>query len=822
MGTLIQDLRYAGRTLLHSKGFAAVAILSLALGIGANTTVFTMINVVFLRPLPLEEMDRLVELFTVDERNRGGFNDYNTTSNPNFEDYRDQSSSFTGMAAFSGIGLSLSGAGEPEQIGGMIASGNYFSLLGAKPALGRFFLPEEDGAPGAHLVTVLSHPTWKKRFASDPGIVGKAINLNGYPFTVIGVSGAGFSGTSVLFTPELWVPMSAVPQVLSGFMAENFRDRRALLFNVVGRLRPGVTIEQAGAEIKAIAQRLERDYPEPNHGRSAILLPAAQTTINPALRRIFTAGAGLLMTVVALVLLIACANVANLLLARATARRKEIAVRLSVGASRGRLIRQLMTESLLLSVVGGALGLLLAAWGKDLILAFQPPQLFAGGLELPLDGRVLGFTLIVSLLTGALFGLAPALQASRLDLVTELKDRSTLSQRGGRRFNLRGALVAAQVALSLVALVGAGLLVRSLRNMQGIDPGFDTRGLLFMSFDLAGQRYDQPRAEEFHRRLLEEVGATPGVRSAALSSALPLFGGGFMRTVFPEGVEPTAGGAGVFASINEVSPAYFDTLGIELRRGRLFTDADRPGAPLAVVVNETMAQRFWPGQEAVGKRFKFFGDTEFREVVGVVENTKVFALAEDPTPIAFQPLLQAYSSNVTLNVRAAGDPAALLATIRRQVQSLEPTMPLTGVQTVSQLIHQSLWIPRLGAALMTLFGVIALALAAVGIYGVMAYTVGQRTHEFGVRMALGAQPGDVLRLVLRQGMARVGIGLAIGLVAALASTRLIASLLVEVDPLDPVTFFTISILLLAVAALAGYLPARRATRVDPLIALRAE
>jgi predicted permease len=822
MGTLLQDLRFAARLLLKSPGFTAVAALSLALGIGANTTIFTLVNAVLLHPLPMRHPDRLVAVFTTDERNRGTFFSYMPTSRPNFEDYRRGNDVFSGMAAHNGLPLAFSGEGEPEQIFGEMVTGDFFALLGVTPALGRAFLPDEDRVPGAALVTVLSHGFWQRRLGGDPKVVGQTITLNGHAFRVVGIAPRGFKGANAIAAPALWVPMMAHPQLATGFLAEGLDSRRALIFGIVGRLKPGVTLAQAEARLKTIAAGLAREYPDDNGGRSVALLPLTQATINPGFRENMVSAAGLLLTVVALVLLIACANVANLLLARASVRQREVAVRLSLGASRRRLVRQLLTEGLLLAALAGALGLLIAYWAQGVLWSQRPPGLAADALELTPNLRVLGFTLAVSVATALVFGLAPALRASRPNIVDELKQRGGPGRGGDRLLDLRGLLVAGQVALSLVALVGAGLFVRSLANAQRIDPGFDHERLAVLTVDLGAQGYGEERAREFHRRVLQRAAALPGVERATLASGIPLFQGGFLRTVFPEGTDSSDRRNGKLVQLNTVQPGYFEAMGIALARGRDFAPADHPDSPRVVVINETMAKQFWPEQDAIGKRFKFFGQDWWNEVVGIAKDGKYNFLGENPQPHIYLALTQSFEPAVSLHLRGPGDPATALGTARREVQQMDRALPITNVFTFREILRQSLWAPRMGAWLLAVFGLLSLALAVIGIYGVMSYSVSQRTRELGLRMALGADQGDVLKLVIRQGVTLAVIGIAIGLGLSFALTRLVGHLLFDVPARDPLIFAGIPLLLGASALVASAQPAWRAARVDPTEALRIE
>jgi predicted permease len=694
-------------------------------------------------------------------------------------------------------------------------------VLGAKPLIGRGFRPEEDRTPGAALVTVLGYGEWQKRFGGDPGLVGRTITLNGQAFTVIGIMPKEFKGTNAIGAPALWVPYMTYPQTTSGFFRESIDSRRALVFNMTGRLKSGVTLKQAEANLKTIGTQLAREYPNDNQGRNVTLIPLAQATVNPGFRNNIVMAGGLLMTIVGLVLLIACANVANLLLARASVRQKEIAVRLSLGASRSRLIMQLLTEGTLLALLGGAVGLLLAYWAQDLLWSFRPPFLQADAIDLHPDLRVLLFTIGISLVTGVIFGLAPAIQASRPDLVVELKERSGAPAGSNRIFSLRNCLVAAQVALSLIALIGAGLFLRSMQNAQRTNPGFDADHLASISFDLGAQGYTEERGRQFQRTVLERAASVPGVSGATLAGSVPLFNGGFARTVFLEGQDTTDRRSGKLVQIDVVGPKFLETFGIPLMRGRAFSESDQPNTPAVVIVNETMAKRFWPDQDAVGKRFKFFGQNYFSLVVGVAKDSKYNFIGEGPTPYIYQPLSQAYQPQVSLIVKAA-QPSSVLGTVRAEVQQLNRNLPLTGIFTLPEIFDQALWAPKMGASLLAIFAALSLLLAVIGIYGVMAYSVSQRTRELGIRMALGASRRDVVRMVVWQGLRLTLMGVAIGLVASFFATRLITTMLFDVSATDAVTFIIVPLVLAAAALGASYLPALRATRIDPMVALRYE
>ena len=819
MAVFLSDLRSAWRQLARSPAVSLVAVLSLALGIGANTTVFTLVNALLLSPMPIRDMSRVVVIGTSEVRD-GAPQFLAGTSRPNFIDLRDQQSVFSGTVLTGFTPLSLSGGGgEPEQIFAQIVSGNYFDVLGPPLAAGRTFLPDEDGQLGAHPVVVLSHGLWVRRFGGDPGIVGQSVTLNNQSFNVIGVTAEGFRGTFPVGGPDLWVPFAMYREVLTGLGAEGYNSRRGLIYQGFGRLKDGVTLEQAQANVDGIGRGLAESYPTDNRGRSFALRSLTEAAFPPAFRQQLVLAGSLGMAVVGLVLLIACGNVANLLLARASSRRQEIAVRLSIGASRRRLIQQFLTESLLLAFVGGIGGLIVAYWSRAILWAYRPPFLQVGALNLNFDPQVLGFALAVSVATALLCGLAPALQATRPDLVTELKERTTLTS-GTRWYNVRHLLVIGQVALSLVTLVAAGLFLRSLGNAQRIDLGFDGDRLMVLSMNAGTQGFDEARGRELYRRTLERLSGVAGVESATLSSAVPLFNGGFSRTTFRDDQDIKDPRNGRLTQVNEVGDRYFETLGIPILRGRAFTPNDRQGSTPVIIINEAMAKQFFPNEEPIGRRLHIFNRPPAREIVGIARTIKYNTVGEEPTTHMYLPIEQNYSSQVTVQVRAAGDPDAVLGTVRRELQQLEPTMPLLNVNTYRSVMATSLWAPRMGASLLTAFGVLALLLAAIGLYGVMAYSVTQRTREIGIRMALGAEGRQVRGMVVRQGLWLAAGGVALGIAGAFGLSRVAARLLYGIAGADPFTFVVVPAMLLMVAAIATLLPAWKASRVDPVDALR--
>jgi predicted permease len=820
-----QDLRGGVRNLLKRPGFTSIAVLSLALGIGANTAIFTIINAVFLHPLPVEKPSELAQMYTRDTLTVDTNANFQLTptSLPNYEDYRDQNSVFSGLAADTfTIPLNWGGQAEPVQLLGVLVSPNFFDVLGVKAYRGRTFSPDEGKKVGADPVVVLSYALWAHRFGSSDKIIGQTISLNATSYTVIGVAPQNFKGIVSLGPPEvLWIPLSMRDSVLTGQLQALENHRRMRWITIVGRLKPGVAIDQARASLKTIAAGLEKEYPRDNKGRTCELYSLNESALGINQRKQFSLAGSVLMGVVGLVLLIACVNLANLLLAQSAQREKEMTIRAAIGANRRRLVAQLLTESTLLSLVGGAAGLVIAFWGRKILWSFRPPFLPDGSMDLSFDSRVLFFTLAVSLVTGLIFGIIPAIKASNIDLNEILKVGGRGGTLGWAHNRMRSLLIVSEIALALVALVGAGLFLRSMQRAQEINPGYESKNLFQYAFDLGALRYNPAHGQQFFRDAIEHAKSVPGVADAAISSN-GLFGGGLAGTIFREGEQTDPNNRGTLITLNNVSPGYFSTLRVPILGGRDFNDFDREKTTPVAVVNKAMANLLWPGQEAVGKHFFIVVDPTKYEVVGVVGTTVVGQIGEDPQPQAFFPLRQQYSPFATLAVRTIGDPEALMGAVRTQVNQLDRNLALTNGQTIGQTLAQGLWPSRMGAALLGLFGLLALVLASIGIYGVLSYSVSQRTSEIGIRMALGAQSKQVLALVLKQGMLLAVIGAVLGVVVALPVTRLASTLLYGVSPTDPLTYISITLLLMAVALLACYIPARRATRVDPLVALRYE
>jgi predicted permease len=820
MDTLWHDVRYALRTIRKNPGFAAVAVLSLALGVGANTTIFTLLNAMLLSPLPVERPSELAAVYTVDQGTIGGFGNQGPISYLNLKDYRQRNEFFADMAGYSfPQPVSVITASTPQQAFAELVTGNYFTVLGVKASKGRVFTAAEDVTPGAAPVVVVSYGFWQRRLGGDPSAIGRVTPINGSGFTIVGVTPEGFRGVNSLISPDMWIPTMMSAQVLPTQLRGWIDERRALLFFAAGRLKPGATLRQAEANLKSIAAALEHEYPAPNKGRSVALRPLVEATIFPGLREIFVLGGAVLMTVVGLVLLIACSNVANLLMARASARSQEIAVRIALGASRARLFRQLLTESVVLAILGGVLGVGVAIAARDGIWSLRPPFLADNFVDLTIDARVLAFTAIVSLLTAGLFGVVPAIRASRPDLVDALKEETRGAGTGRRRAMLGRSLVVVQVALSVVALVAAGLFLRSLDRANQIDPGFDVAHVGVVTVNAGQGGYDGERARQFFRTVHDRVGQIPGVQAASWASSAPLTGA-LLKTIIKEGDNPESMNVRVLATAVIATPGYFQTLSIPVLRGRDFADTDRAQTMRVAIVNQALASRIWPDEDPIGQRFRFFTDTAFRQVIGVAKTSKYTTLGEDPQPAVYTPLDQDFSDAMVLVVRTPGDPAAALGTAQREVRALDANVPLQNPYTMREIVTQSLWPARLAAILLGIVGALALTLASIGLYGVMAYSVTQRTREIGVRMAMGANRAQVLAMVLRQAMTLVGIGLAVGVAGALALARVVTRLLFGMNAIDPITFAGVCLLLTAVATFASYVPALRASRLDPIKALR--
>jgi putative ABC transport system permease protein len=812
MQTILKDIRFAVRTLLKRPALTGIAIVTLALGIGANTAIFSVVNAIILRSLPYRDSDRLVAIWG--NLHKTGLEEI-PLSAPEFTDFRQQCKGFDQIAAYTTQGFNLTGVDQPERLRGAVVSGTLFSVLKTDPQLGRTFLNEEDQF-GRDQVAVLSNALWHRRFSADPSIVNKTINLDGQTVTVIGVMPAQFHFPDK--ETEIWKPIAFDPELLT----ENNRGSHFL--SVIGRLQPNVTLPQAQADIDGVTARLAQEH-------SAMYPTGFSTTVRSLHEDLvgnLRTALFVLLGAVGLVLAVACANVAHLLLANASSRYREVAIRSALGANRVRLVRQFLTESVLLSLLGGSAGLLLAIWGVTTLVALIPkdtPRVE----EIHLDFRVLLFTLGVSILTGILFGLAPALQATKTDLIDALKEGGRGGGAGRRRLQLRGLLIVSEFALALVLLIGSGLMIKSFIRLQDVKPGFEPSGLLTFRLALPEAKYPEfPKSRAFFEQLFDRLKARPEVKSAGAINILPFSGSTGDRTFLIEDQPVEQGKPHPDEQIRFVSAGYFSAMGIPLLRGRDFTPRDLPDTPQVVIANDAAVRKYWPNQNPIGKRLSFSTRTpKWYEIVGVVGNIKHRSLDLEDKPEFYVPFLQPLfkDSNIQpmyLVVRTVNDPSSFAAAVRSEVASLDPDQPVSSVMTMDQRISDSVAPRRFNMFLLGLFAVLAMILAAIGIYGIMAFSVGQRTHEIGVRMALGARSTDVLKLVLRNGLGLALIGIVIGLAIAFAATRVLATLLYGVSATDPVTFLGEALLLAAVALLACYIPARRATKVDPLVALRYE
>ena len=814
MDHLLRDLKLAVRTLAKAPLFTLVVIATIALGIGANATIFTWLKAIALKPVPGVENSN--ELVTVN-----GARGTRTGISNGFWEYaylRDNAKSFRGVFAHELVPMSLSEEARPEFVVGSVASGNYFDVLGVRAALGRTFSQQEDVSPNAHPFAVISHRLWQRRFASDAGVVGKSIRLNSHPFTVIGVLPPGFAGVYGGIGQDVWVPMQMQSKLTQRDADLNKAGR---WMQIMARLAPGETVERAQAEVTLLSAQLEKADPERNRDWRLMVYPllkaqrGLQATMAPVLM--------IVMAVVGLVLLIACANIASLLLTRAVGRQKEIAVRLALGASRWQISRQLLTESLLLAAAGGTAGLLVSSWTATGLITLFPLGEFYLGLDLSTDATVLTFTAAASLLTGVIFGLAPAWQGTKTDILSTLKSEAGSISGGVRKSRMRNALVVSQIALSMVALVAAGLFLRAVQTGLSANPGFRTENALLASYNLKLADYSPERGAIFHRQLIERASALPGVQSAALGSYVPLSigGGGSIYGVTVEGYVPR-GTEDPRQDVtgDTISAGYLKTLGVPLAAGREFEATDTKDSGRVLIVNETFAQKFWPQQSALGRRVQVRGN--WHEVIGVARNAKYRQFNEEPAPLMYLSLEQNYDASMTLVLRTAGDPGAAWPGLQRAMQEMDANLAVFQVKTLENSVSTSFFPQRIAAVLLVVFGGLALFLSAMGLYGLLSYAVSQRKREIGVRMALGASPGDILRLITGQGLMLVGIGSVVGLVAAFAAARALATLLLGVSTSDPTTYVGVALLLGAIALAACVLPARRAMRTDPMVALRYE
>lgn len=812
MSTLIADISYSVRSLLKNPGLTLAAILSLGLGIGANTTIFTWVQAVLFRPIPMAADPGSVRILAMENREGAS----RSWSYPNYKDFRDRAT-MVDVVAQDDLTYNVAVDGTAERAWGGLVSGNYFQVLGVPAVAGRIFTAADDVTPGGHPFAVISYGFWQQRFAGDPAVIGKQVTINNTPITIVGVTPEGFIGAFGGIAASVFVPMAMQREMMGG---DRLNLRGNGWFQLLARLKPGVSDAQAQAEATTIMSQLEQEYKNFNEGRRLRVLQTwdapfgAATVLKPVLT--------VLTVLVALVLVIACANVANLLLSKAVSRRREIALRLSLGASRMRLIRQLLTESLLLALAAGVTGVVMAYWTMDVIMAFVPPVDMPFDLGLRMDGTTLMFALVVSLITGLVFGLAPALQASGSQTMHALKEEGRSGGGGRSTGRLRSALVVAQVAVCLVLLVGASLFLRSFIAAQSLSPGFDPNGVVTASMDMFPSGYTGDRLREFQRRTMETMTALPRVQSAAFGSRLPLgMSGNNSMGVTIDGYVPRENEE-VVISYSTVGPRYFETLSIPIRQGREYADTDTPDSPNVVVINEAMARRYWKDGNAMGGRIRI-ANQNVVEVVGIVADSKYGSINERPLPQMFLSLARYPISTLRMFVKASGDPATMVAETRNALRSIDAGLPIYDARTMNEHMQVAVFAQRMAANLLGAMGILALLLAAIGLYGVMAYAVSQRTQELGIRLALGASPGSLLGMIVGQGMRLTTIGLVIGLAlafGAFGSIGAVRTLLPGISPLDPVTYLAVPLMLGLIALLASWIPGRRAGKVDPLAALR--
>jgi len=814
LDSLFKDIRFGFRMLAKKPGFTLIVVFSMALGIGANSTIFSFVDALLFQPLPVKDPDRLITVYS-----RTPYDAYQPVNYPDYTYYREHNDTFTELAAFA-YSFAYAKLGDQSQnLVGELVSGNYFSVLGIQAALGRTFLPEEDRTPGTHPVVMIGHSFWQRHFIFDPDVIGKLLKINGHSFTIIGVMPKDFNGMLRGLSVDIWVPIMIHSALKVGKDDMLSNRGSGYFFPGVGRLKPGMTREHAQTGLGVLAQQLAQTYTETNRDKGISLISSSKFLVNPNARKGLMAFMAILMAVVGIVLLIACANVAILLMARNTTRKKEIAIRLAIGSSRRRLIRQLLTESLLLSALGGAVSLILALWANDLLMILTPSFPFEIALNIGINMRIPLFTLTLSLLTGVIFGMAPAWHAVKLELVPLLKDES--SKAGFKKSRLRNFLVIAQVAMSLILLTAGGLLGKSLWNAQTIDPGIDTENRLVLTFEPDMLSYSDTRIKQLFRQLDERTSSLPGVKAIAWGNPLPLSMSYSTRSVVIDGYKSPPGQQ-LWINFNVVSPNYIRTMGIPLLMGRNFTRQDNENAPKVVIINEEMANRFWPGENPIGQRFHLFDEIENdREVIGVVKTGKYRSLSEAPQPFMHLPMLQYHINKQKLVIHTAGDPNKLLPTMRDLVNVIDNNLPI--LNTTYDEMLQTILMPQIVASVVLgVMGLVALLLTSIGLYGVISYLVSQRTQEIGIRISLGAHWSDVVIMVVRQGMTLVGVGIGIGLVASLMLCRFLSYLLYGLSTSDPFVFAGTSLFLILVAFTACYIPARRAAKTNPMNALRYE